>query len=228
MPRSSPRTSSDTIEMTAGRRGDGVPDLARARRSRRRPHRGRAVPPSVAEAGHQASLRAGRACAAAARRRRQQRSLGRPEAVGVEPGPPVALAEELRPGQDRDHRLGEQEDHDDVDQGREPEGEREARARCRPTGRRGRPRRGTTRSRRPGSCAGRGPSRSRRRPAGVLPSRTSSRSRSKKTTNESAVMPMATIRSGDTGEAQREADLPAEQHDQAVGQDAGRPRAGAR
>src|SRR5205823_4305069 len=48
------------------------------------------------------------------------------EPFGVDPGPAVAIAEERRPGQPREQRLGEQEDDDDVDDGRQAEGEREA------------------------------------------------------------------------------------------------------
>ena len=166
MPSVSPRNSSEPIEMTSSSGRDRVPDLApldelvgdltavEARAER-------------AEAAHQASF-AGLVAGPAPRprgRRREQGALGRPEALGVEAGQPVALPEELGARQDRHHRLGEHEHDDDVDQRREAEGEREARARCRPRGRRARRPRGTTRSRRPGSCAGRAPSRSRRRRA---------------------------------------------------------------
>src|SRR6266536_70485 len=50
----------------------------------------------------------------------------RPEPGRVTGGPRVPVAEELGPGQDRDHRLGEQEHDDDVDPGGQAEREREA------------------------------------------------------------------------------------------------------
>ena len=52
--------------------------------------------------------------------------LGCAEPVRREPAERVTLAEELGPRQQRDQRLGEQEDHDDVDQGGQAEGEGEA------------------------------------------------------------------------------------------------------
>ena len=70
-------------------------------------------------AGRAGPGRADRAPAGAPRR------LGA-EPLRVEPGPFVPAAEELRPGQQGHHRLGEQEDHDDVDDRGQAEGVGEA------------------------------------------------------------------------------------------------------
>ena len=221
MPRSSPTVSSDTIETSSSDRPRWCTRSCAGRRSRRRPHRGRAVRRAF-RAGTSGLLRrcwCGAGAAAARRRRRQQRALGRPEPLGVEAGPAGGPAEELGPRQHRHHRLGEHEDHDDVDQRREAEGEREARARCRPRGRRAPPRRGTTRSRRPGSCAGRATQPVSTATRRVLALADLVPDRSKYTMNESAVMPMATIRPAMPARLSRKPDLPAEQHHQAVGED---------
>ena len=115
--------------------GDHVEDLPAADEVNR--HLA-AVQPSaeVAEPGHHASLGLVRGFAAD----RAGGSAGgwpgrppgpaprstRPEPLRIQAGQLVALAEELGPGQQGDHRLGEQEHHDDVDQRGQAERVREA------------------------------------------------------------------------------------------------------
>ena len=114
-----------------------------------------------------------------------RRTAFRPVKRG-EPNAPTAR-------QQRHDRMGEQEHHDEV------EHRRQASVNAKPARRRRRsstasPRPGTTPCRPTGSCAGRAPRLAARRRAPTGRSCTSSFIRSKNTTNESAVIPMATMK----------------------------------
>ncbi len=100
-------------------RGEGVPEPLAADEV----DRDGAVVEVLAEAGelaHQALL------PATAGRRWPRRCVSMPIVLRREAGQPVAGVEEREPGQPGDHRLGEQEEHREVDERADAEREREA------------------------------------------------------------------------------------------------------
>ena len=172
------------------------------------------------------SISHARDAVAGARRRRAGSRLvpcsdSTPSRCGDTPVKAPPFVHPLRPGDQQCHGTREPEGDQDVDHGGQAQARKRSRGRCRRSGSTGRRLPGWTRSPPPAGCAEPGSSRRQRHAASDLPSRISSRRRSKYTTNESAVMPMDTIAPAMPGQGQGEPDGVAQDHEQAVGHPGG-------
>ena len=133
--KSSPRTSSATMLIDQDQPGDRVPQALPADEVDRYLAAVKPAADLAEPRHHELPGGFGTPCCASRRSGRRltglRRDRGPPRRLGAEPGrieagQRVAVAEELGPGQQRHHRLGEQEHHDDVDERGQAEGVGEA------------------------------------------------------------------------------------------------------